>query len=45
MNSTIDLIKKIYIILSLKFLIFPKICDCRNLHKLFYLKMSGFDVF
>ena len=40
MNLTIDLLKKILIIFQLKIQIFPKFCECRNLHKLFYLKMS-----
>ena len=45
MNLTIDLLKKILIIYQPKFQIFPKFCKCRNLHKLFYLKMSDLKVF
>ncbi len=45
MNLTIDLLKKIFIVYQLKIQIFPKFCECRNLHKLFYLKMSDFNDF
>ena len=45
MNLTIDLQKKILIMFQLKIKKFPKFCECRNLHKLFRLKMSDFNVF
>ena len=45
MKLTIDLQKKILIISQLKIQIFPKFCECRNLHKLFYYKTFIFYAF
>ena len=45
MNLTIDLLKKILIIFQLKIQIFQKFCECRNLHKLFYLNCPVLTLF